>query len=48
MEKIIAVRFKKNGKLAYLSTDKYIFKVGDLLICIKEGSANVNATWTVA
>lgn len=23
-------------------------EVGDLLICIKEGSANVNATWTVA
>lgn len=36
MEKIIAVRFKKNGKLAYLSTDKYIFKVGDLLICSTE------------
>lgn len=32
MDKIIAVRFKKTGKLVYLNPLKYIFKIGDQVI----------------
>ena len=36
MDKIIAVRFKKTGKLVYLNPLKYIFKVGDTIIANTE------------
>lgn len=36
MEKIIAVRFKKTGKLVYLDPHKYIFKVGEQVIANTE------------
>lgn len=36
MEKIIAVRFKKTGKLVYLNPGKYTFKIGDQVLANTE------------
>lgn len=36
MDKIIAVRFKKTGKLAYFNPLKYTFKIGDTIIANTE------------